>query len=311
MALATGSVARADEPDPRAAATLEANRNAARDNAARGLEHFEAKRWAEAYAAFAEADRLFHVPTLTLAMAQCQEALGRLLAARALHRRVTEEPLPTKAPEQFRTAQATAQSALAGLAKRIPTLVITLRGVGAERARVKLDGAEIGAATLAAGHELDPGEHVVTAESDDGGSARLALTVSEGGTTRADLALRLAAPAPPAKGRSGSLLPAGVSFGAAAVGLAAGAVTGLTALSIGGDIRGRCRTLGGELHCLAADVSARDDASTLATASAIAFAVGGACALTGVVLAIVRPGGSAPAVAVGLGAGSVHLRGAF
>jgi hypothetical protein len=311
LAVAPRPEARADEPDPRPEAGGGKDRDAAREKAAAGLEHFEAKRWAEAYTALEQADRLFHAPTLTLAMAQCQEAMGRLLAARALYRKVQDEPLPAKAPEQFRTARATAQAALEALAKRIPTLTVTVTGPGAAGARVQIDGADVSAAELAAGREIDPGDHVVTAETDSA-RARLAVKLPEGAATRAELGLTpVSTPAAPAPARPGSLVPAGIAFGAGAAGLAAGAVTGIAALSIGGDIRSRCRTIAGELHCLAADIPARDTASALATTSTIALVAGGAAALTGVVLAIVRPGGGSKPVEVTVSAGSVHLRGSF
>lgn len=313
IAAAPGGWARADEPDPRGAAASDANRDAAREKAARGLEHLEAKRWAEAYAAFEEADRLFHAPTLTLAMAQCQEAMGRLIAARALYRKVVDEPVSPKAPEQWRTARATAQTALDALAKRIPTLTVTVTGPNAERARVQIDGAQVSAIELAAGRELDPGDHVVTAET-EGAAARLAVKLPEGAATRAELALRPGPVVPPktvARARPGSLVPAGIAFGIGGAGVVAGAVTGLAALSIGDGIRSRCRTIGGEQHCLASDIPARDTASALATGSTIAFVAGGAAAITGVVLAIVRPGGEAPPVEIGFGAGHVHVRGTF
>lgn len=302
--------ARADEPDPPAKAASDADRDAAREKAAAGLDHFEAKRWAEAYAAFEEADRLFHAPTLTLAMAQCQEAMGRLIAARALYRKVFDEPLSPGAPEQFKNARATAQDALDALAKRIPKLTVTVTGPDAERARVRIDGAEVSARALAAGRELDPGDHVVTAET-EGASARLAVALPEGAATRAELALKPPSPAQPAKARPGSLLPAGIAFGVGAAGLAAGAATGIAALSIGDDIRSRCRTIGGERHCLAADIPARDAASALATASTVGLVAGGAAALTGVVLAIVRPGGGSRPVEISASPGSVHVRGSF
>lgn len=300
----------ASPPGPAPAADAsDANRVAAREQAARGLELFDARRWADAHDAFKKADDLYHAPTLTLAMAQCQRELGRLLAARALYRKLIDEPLAASAPEQFRGARATAQTELAALVKRIPTLTITVSGPGAERARVQLDGAPVNVRDFAAGRELDPGDHAVAAEADGGLAARLSVTVAEGAAQRVDLVLGPAGAAAPARG---PLWPAGVALGAGVLGVGIGAVAGAVASGKSDGIRSRCRTIDDRLHCLAADAGERDAASALGTASAAALIAGGAALVAGTVLAIVRPGGSAePAVKVGVGPGSISIRGSF
>ncbi|MEZ4302423.1 MAG: hypothetical protein R3B70_46275 [Polyangiaceae bacterium] len=310
-ALALPAPARAEGPVSNAPnAPLPADpKEAARAKAALGLTHFEASRWPEAYAAFAEADSLFHVNTLTLAMAQCQERMGKLLAARDLYRRVASEPVPPTAEAPIRKAQSTATASLESLALRIPKLVLTLRGQEADRARVQIDGLDIPLSEVAIGRELDPGDHVVTAETEGGLSARLAVPLPEGATTRAELVLRPAPVAAEKPAPRGSLLPAGVAIGIGSLSLAAGAAMGVISIQTSDDIRSRCRTIAGDLHCQAADIPARDTGRTLATGSTIALVAGGAAFVTGAVLGIVRPGGEQ--VQVSVTPTSIELRARF
>jgi hypothetical protein len=288
-------------------ATVAANKTAAREKAARGLELFEAKRWAEAYEVFKQGDDLYHVPTLTLAMAQCQRELGRLLAARALYQRLVDEPLAADAPEQFRGARATAQSELAALIQRIPTLVIVVSGPLAERARVEVDGVVIDGPERAAGRLLDPGEHTISASGIGVNSTRLVVTLSEGTTRRVELVPGSAGNA--AGTGKGPLWLALSLLAPGGAGIAIGVATGVVAMGKSDGIRSRCRSVLGEVHCLAADVPERDAAGALGTVSQVALAIGSAALIGGTVLAVIRPG--KPDMQVAVGAGSISVSGRF
>jgi len=292
--------ARAETRAPDAVAEA-ANKAAARARAARGLELFDQKRWPEAFAAFKEADDLYHAPTLTLAMAQCQRNQGRLLSARALYQRLLDEPLPRDSPEKFLQAPVTARRQLAALHASFPRLAVAVTGPAAVSARIQLDGVPRSAAELASGVEIDPGDHVISAETDGGGRARLELHLVEGATSRVELVLTPAGapvikqvsvtdPGPPFPAAAAILLGLG---GAAA---AAGTGTGVAALLKSADIRSRCQTVGSTLHCLAADAPERDQASALRATSIAGFTAGGALLLTGAVLAVVRPALARPGV---------------
>jgi hypothetical protein len=85
----------------------------------------------------------------------------------------------------------------------------------------------------------------------------------------------------------------------------AGAVTGALALGKIGDAHAGCmQGSDGVWHCppssQAANSSAASAVSTLSPVSAVCFAVGGAAVVTGVILAVVRPGGGKPAEKAGL-----------
>jgi hypothetical protein len=295
------------EPQGSDTSATQASKDSARAKAAHALELMDQKRWSEALDAFKEADELFHAPTLTLAMAQCERAMGHLLAARVLYQRLVDEDLATDAPDQFRKAQLTSKRELAALEARIPKVAVSVTGPGAEHARIQVDGTPLRAAELAAGRALDPGDHVIAAETDEGGSARLGFHLAEGGTSRVDLVLSPARPptikvVPGLEQRSTFPIAAAVLLGLGGAGLAAGAGTGIVAMTDTNDIQSRCRTIGGTLHCLASDAPERDQARTLATASIVGFAAGGAMVLAGTIVALVRtrarPASSNPAASL-------------
>src|SRR6185503_15705679 len=114
---------------------------AARAHGEEGLRRFEAKRWADAYDEFKQADDLFHAPTLVMFMAHCRRNEGRLLEARALYEKVASEPIPKGAPEQWGKAVAAAHDEIVAIQKRIPSVQATITGPGADQARAAIDGA--------------------------------------------------------------------------------------------------------------------------------------------------------------------------
>lgn len=304
---AAPAAARAGTPDA-AVAVDPANRSAAQKKAARATELLATGRWAEAYEALKAADDLAHAPTFTLAMAQCQSRLGKLLAARALYERVLAEAPPPGAPDSHRDAFATAQRELPVLVKRIPTLTIKVSGEGAWRAWARVDGVKVTLQDYASGRPIDPGAHTVAAEADGGLAARLTVTIAEGATQQVALTL---APGPAAYGPGPLWIPLS-EFGLAGVAAAVGAITGVAALDKNNDIRSRCRMIGIDLHCPAADRGGHQAAAELATASNVAFLIAGLATIAGTTLAVIRPGGSGvPPVLVTLGPGALSLRGQF
>lgn len=293
-------------------------RSTARARGEQGLKLYEAKRWAEAFTAFREADELYHAPTLTLFMGHCQRSQGSLVEARALYTKLANEPVPVAAPDQFRKAQAQARAELDLLIARIPRLIVVATGPNADAAQIEIDGVVVDRGELAAGKLLNPGSHSVLARTPSSSSSH-SVTLAEGEEERIELALVArdldgARPAPDsAAARRGSLVPGVVALGAGGVGLAIGAITGAIAAGKIGDIKSRCRTIDGAEHCLLADIPARDSAQTLITVSTIGLVAGGAALLAGTALIILRPGGRVASAHLELDAGpaAIHLRGSF
>ncbi|MDI3289612.1 tetratricopeptide repeat protein [Polyangium sp. 15x6] len=117
------------------------------------------------------------------------------------------------------------------------------------------------------------------------------------------------APAP----SKGSVVPGVISLGVGAIGLGVGAVTGAFSMAKVSDVRSRCQ----DDHCLSAYRVEADEARTLGQVSTAAFVVGGVAAAAGVVLLVLRPGGTAGAstgavkdlrVSVGIGRAELQFR---
>jgi hypothetical protein len=310
--LSAAAPAAAEGPVPDAQA-------AARARGEEGLRLFQAGKWDDAFSAFERADGIFHAPTLVVFMAGCRRNQGRLVEAKALYEKVVSEPLPRDPPEAFRKAQATARSEIESLRGRIPFVRVTVTGPGAERAQVTVDGKPIAAAELGAGVSLDPGERELSAQA-PGASGRLHLTLKEGESPRLTLALAPDAPRPVEPPRRGSLLPAGIAFGAGGAGLLVGAVGGGLALGkVSAAHAGCVEATGGVWHCPPSSqpsaTAAASSAHALTAASTAGFVLGGAGVVTGVVLAILRPasGGEPGKAAIRLDVGptSIGARGTF
>ncbi len=106
---------------PAAAEGDASSRAVARARGEEALRLFEARRWDEAYVAFARAETILHAPTLVLFMANCRKNQGRLAEARALYEQVAKETIPAGAPEQFKKAQIKAREELDALPPPAPT----------------------------------------------------------------------------------------------------------------------------------------------------------------------------------------------
>src|SRR5262249_14290467 len=107
------------------------------------------------------------------------------------------------------------------------------------------------------------------------------------------------------------LLPAGIAFGASALGIGIGAVTGVMSLSQLSDIRTLCRSDG---HCAASLRPRAEAAYGLGDASAAAFVIGGAAAAAGFVMLVLHVRSrtpDAPAIRPEVGFGWVGVRGGF
>jgi hypothetical protein len=299
----------------------------ARFLAEEALAYFKDGRWAEAYVAFSEANRLFHAPSLVSYMGLCRRNQAKLVEARALFESVLAEPIPRDAPDAFKKAVETARVEVEKLRGRIPLLRVKVVGPGAEQARVTVDGVLLTPAERGEGKAVDPGEHQITAEA--GGPASSAkATLKEGDTPTVELRVAAApgpaagaaaepGPARPGERRPGSMLPAGIALGVGGAGLVVGTVTGLLALSKISAAQAGCTApdAGGVRHCPAGNASAASAASGLRVGAGVGFALAGAGVVTGVVLAVVRPGGAAPEAKVGVGVevgpGWLGLRGRF
>jgi hypothetical protein len=314
-----------------------------------GLKLYSSTRWEEAFEAFQRAETAFHAPTLVLFMGHCQRMRGKLVEARALYQQVASEALEPGAPNQFLTAQLLARGEIERLRRRIPAVVFTVKGARGDLVQMTVDEAPLAIST-GTPQEVNPGEHALTATAPGSAPIHRTVTLAEGATAEIELAFEpqavpptptptptpptpptlveaTSAPAPPDAPALPPALPptspslfqsvptsAFLAFGVGAVGLGAGAVTGVIALDQAGDLKARCSRLD---HCPASDRARADAAGRLADTSTVTLTLGGAALITGVVLWLVLPPGEAARrsvaspVRVDLGPGILSVKGAF
>jgi hypothetical protein len=304
---------------PSSAQVTEAEVSRARELGYEGLRAFQRQDYGEAIVLLERAYRLAPVPTVGLWLARSQVNAGRLRDAAAQYLRVVESAATLGELEAQEKARMTAREEHAALVPRIPKLRFTVRAADPASVRVRVGQAEERSADGVV--ELDPGPYAVRARA---GAREVEVegTLAEGTEQEVllDFTPREAAPrqpvpasqtsAPPPRAASGSkALRIGerVALGSAALGLVVGA--------------GAATWMALERKAHAEDCEGRscaDEAwvaryNTLRPVSSAGFILAGAGAGA---FAVLHWGpwarrGSKPRTAVGLGAGSLQLRGTF
>lgn len=305
-----------------------------------GLKLADAGRCADAVEKFERAERLHHALTIAARLGECQVELGKLVQGTETLLRVARERLPANAPHAFVAAQARAQKVLDAALPKVAKLKISLKGVPEANAAIVLDGEPVPSALLDTFRPTDPGAHAIEASAPGFLKENARVTLGDGDSQAVTLTLRpdpnapktppvaasagaAATPAasggaptdPAAEVRGPNRLPAYVAFGVGAVGLTAGVVFGLSAVSQRSKLNDVCPERG---DCPAASRDDIDAMSRSATFSSIGFGVGvlglGAGAALWLLSHKPEP---APASATGLrlrawaGPGSLGLSGTF
>jgi hypothetical protein len=137
-----------------------------------------AKDYATAADLFARAEALVAAPTLTLGLARAQAGLGKLVAAHESYQRVVRWDLGPRAPRAFAAAVEAARMEIASVARRLPSLVITVENRTA--ASVTVDGQPVPKAALGVPRFVDPGKHTVAASGEGSVPATVEIEVAEG-----------------------------------------------------------------------------------------------------------------------------------
>jgi hypothetical protein len=224
LALAASS---AGVPPPAFAQPAPADaRQAARELADKGYEHYEAGEYAKAIKFFRDAEARFHAPTLLLMQGNAQVKNGGLVEARAVYQRVVDEQLASDAPKEFVDAQVEAKAAIESLKLRIATLKIVLKGMTADKVHITIDDVEVPTASVLQPLPQNPGTHKIVGVigGEEGGRAVYqSVTLKEGSTKQIQLVFRPGGPAtsgpPPSRGcasceieglRAGAGAPAGL-----------------------------------------------------------------------------------------------------
>jgi hypothetical protein len=297
-ALATSRVA--------GAAPTEADKARARSLLNEGYDLMEKADPKTALDKFREADALVHLPITRLSIARAQSAAGQLMLARITLQPLLDEKPKRGEPAAFTQARRDAEDLAARLDVSIPSIVVTLVSPPPD-VFVRLDDHPFQAMQLGLPQKVDPGAHTIVATG-GGQEKHTAFTLAEGETRPIALdftapavapiapvapvpAQRLgdqpARPSPPA--HTGTRWLAWIGFGVGAVGLGLGAAEGGLALSArdratqDGCVNGKCPP------------NAQSDehsSQQSATISTIAFSVGAAGVVAGVVGLLIPAGSS-------------------
>ncbi len=304
-------------------------------NAAKAL--VDAGQYTDACAKFAESKRLAPGIGVTMYLADCYEHIGRTASAWSEFR--SAEGLARERNDK-RTELARAHAE--GLEPKLLRLTVSI-GPTVPRGglQVMRDGVAVTPEELDLPVPVDPGDHAVVVSAPgrvartftahvgpDARSATVRVDALEEAAPAAPVEPVPAPPAPPPVASPVQPLPAvgdtgasrrwlGVGVGAAGVvGIAVGSAFGVVAKNrFDASNAGPCDAASD--HCTSAGLAARKDAEHAATASDIAFAIGGVALAAGVVVYVTAPRAGAPSSGVVVapmplaGGGGAMLRSAF
>jgi tetratricopeptide (TPR) repeat protein len=271
---------------------------AARPYAAHGLSLFQEGRYREAIDQFEKAESHYHAPTHLLYIARAHEALGELVEAHAMYRRIVDEDLDENAPKAFERAQVEAVTEVGKLEPRIPVVEVAVRGADPSAVTLSVNGTPRDVGRLL----LNPGTHTIAAEASGFESAPEVVTLSEG--DRRELTLTMSPTEPE---RVSLFVPAMISFAVSGTTLVVGIATGAASLDEVDEIHESCvgndcpRELQGDA----------DTAKALGRTSTAMFVIAGLAAAAGATLLAIDVMGDDGEMALRLGPGALALEGRF
>jgi hypothetical protein len=305
----------------------DASRSAARAIGTAGVEAFQHGDYAAANDRLEKAYRVLRVPSLGLWSARALAKAGRLVAASERYRETMQLDVSEGNAAIQKQAQADASSDLDALVPRIPSVVIQVEGLQTGDLVLSLDGSPVSSALVGERRPVDPGKHVIEAHQGDR-RANAEVVLAEGETKTVALSLQAGSAGASASGSptsttdlnppatdSGShpnkLGPqktaALVAAGLGVVGVVVGAVFGLDSKSdhdqsnTGGHCTGNV--------CDKQGLALSNSARSAGNVSTVAFIVGAAGLAGGSVLWFTAKHQEPSAAQVGLGFGTVQLRG--
>ena len=249
------------------------------------------------------ADAIMHVPTTGLEVARAQAQLGLLLEARETLGRLGRVPPKPGEPAAFAGARKTAESLMAEVGGRIPSVtVLVSNGEPGQPTVIVFDNEVVPPAAAQAPRRVNPGRHSIVARSGTL-EKKQDIDVAERESKTVTLDLRPASARPADSTDTSSPARAGASplpkilifggFGLGVVGIGVGAVTGILSFSKVSDVKNECPND----VCPARLQDDLDSAKSLGTISTIAFVAGGVgvgAGIIGLVLQSKESSGEAP-----------------
>jgi len=276
----------------------------------------------EAIPHFLESIRLDRQPKALLNLADCEEKIGKYVAAQT-HIVEARDLARTHGDQQFKTL---AEQHLSSIEAKMPKLVLKLAKDAPAGTVVVRDGVELGAVSLGTPLPVDPGAHTVVARSStterqfdvtlaDGATQELEVTpvggkpVTSAAAPKPSPGVTVAAPPNPmsAPARDTSAPPdtATAKRGLPVLPIVLGGIGvagGITAAIFGFKTKNKndeasfiCPDAGCMEPAYSQSQPAREDAKSARTTAIVAGAVGGAALVAGVVLLIVGDSGKSGA----------------
>jgi hypothetical protein len=167
-------------------AQADSDKGTARELGQTGQAALDVHDWKRAEDDFRRADALFHAPTLTLGLARAQAGAGRVVEAWENYHRIILEN-NTSSPV-FAKAVADAQAEIASVEGRRARVTITASG--ADALKVTIDDVPVRVEALGIERLIDPGAHVFKAAADGYRTTSQTLTIPEGGMQNVTLTLQ-------------------------------------------------------------------------------------------------------------------------
>jgi hypothetical protein len=260
----------------------------AREVFRQGLALESARDWASALAKFREVAAVRSTAQVRFHIARCQEQLGQLNEALGAYELAMSEATGPDREEILDWAA----PAVEAIRARIPKLVVT-RKAGAEAVRVRLNGEELGTASIDTLLPLDPGGHELVL-SEGTTERRVKIVLTEGEVRRFEIgalvseasrAAALGTPSKPAPTPLARPVLPWVMFGVAGAGFASAGVFFVLKEQKREELSDAC---GGESECPSSAKSIHTAGERYALAANISAIVGGVAAASGVVLWLTR-----------------------
>jgi hypothetical protein len=269
---------------------------------------------------FAESDRLEPKVGTRLNLADCEEHLGQIVAARG-HWQDAANLAHSLSDER----EAVAKQRFTALDPRVAKLAVSLPASTPGGLRVERDGVELGAGSLGAALPVDPGSHTIVVSGAGYEDRSYSVTLAEGEAKAltvepgAQKVVDVPAAPPPASSWSGRKTLALATAGVGVAGVVVGAVFGILTISDYHSSNtgvGSCSS--GTPQCGSASAAdERNTAYRFGNVSTAAFIVGGVGLAAGGVLWFTAPAPSTSAArgtggpSIAIGPGSVLVEGAF
>jgi hypothetical protein len=298
------------------------------------VEAFQRGDFESAVSKLEKAFKVLRVPSLGLWSARALEKSGKLIKASERYREVGLLEISSGQATIQRQAQADAATELAALMPRLASLTVQIDGARQDEPKVSVDGVAMASELLGERRPVDPGKHVIeatwrgqrssqSAELKEGEAKTITLHFKATATAVAPAAAPTAPTAPmpaatseraaddePSPGFGTQRVVAVTVGGVGVVGVGLGAVFGLLSKSKHDEADEYCS---GSACTDQRGVTAGNAAQTNGNISTVAMIVGGVGLAAGITLWATAPrrSGDAPPAQVGLGLGTLHVKGAF